>query len=228
MASAPAKTADEISSTMKHLLERVREGEVADQVAQTGRDVASILADATATAAARAEHAWKDSAPLRRDAAKTVRGASHDAASWSSRTWKRRLRPAIEELWGQRTVAVGAAGAAIPASRELVDNTAVRLGLKRREERHWGAFFAGLLIGAAIGAVVAMLSAPKPGRQMRRELVDRARDAGEWTPLFQRTETDNHADAEPPQTSKRGDRETKAQIEDAAAGETSADDLSQA
>lgn len=225
MAIAPARTADEISSAMKQLLERVREGEVAEQVARTGRDVAAILEDATATAAERAERAWKESAPLRKDAAKTVRSASHDAADWSSRTWKRQVRPTLRNLWGQRTVAVGAAGAAVPASRELVNNTAVRLGLKRREGRRWGAFLAGLLIGAAIGAVIAVLSAPKPGRQMRQELVDRARDAGEWTPLFQRPPA--NGGSQPPVTSEGGDRATKAQLRDAAAGEPPVEDVDQ-
>jgi hypothetical protein len=212
MANAPARTADEISSAMKHLLERVRDGEVADQVARTGREVAAILSDAAATAGERAEHAWKDSAPLRRD-----------AASWSSRAWKKNVRPALRDLWGQRTMAMGAAGAAVPAYRELVSSTAVRLGLKRREERHWGAFFMGMLIGAAIGAVLAMLSTPKPGSQIRRQLADKARDAGEWRPLFQRgalEEENNHAGHQPPPpTSRRGTRKTKSQIQDAAAGE---------
>jgi hypothetical protein len=224
MASAPAKTSDEISSAMKHLLERVREGEVAEQAARTGRDVAAILGEAAATAASRADQAWKESAPLRKDAAKAVREARHDAASWSSRTWKRQLRPALKDLWSQRTAAIGAAGAAVPASRELVDSTAVRLGIKRREERRWGAFFAGLLIGAAIGAVVAMLSAPKPGRQMRHQLVQRARDAGEWTPIFQRSPANNHGGARPPATSERGDQTTKAQLTDAAASEPPAEE----
>ena len=78
----------------------------------------------------------------------------------------------------------------------------MRLGVrKRREQRHWAAFFLGLLIGAAVGAVIAMLTTPKPGREMRDELAERARDAAEkareaagstdWVPLFQRPETTN-------------------------------------
>jgi gas vesicle protein len=66
------------------------------------------------------------------------------------------------------------------------------------------AFFLGLLVGAAAGAIVAMLTTPKPGREMRDELADKARDAatrardeaGDWVPLFQREET-NGSPAEP-------------------------------
>jgi gas vesicle protein len=55
-----------------------------------------------------------------------------------------------------------------------------------------------MLIGLAAGAIVAMLTAPKPGREMRDELAIKARDAAEkareaagnaeWVPLFQRAE----------------------------------------
>ena len=71
-----------------------------------------------------------------------------------------------------------AAGAAIPAGKAIVDDTAARIGIKRREERHWGAFFLGLLIGAAIGAIVALLTTPKRGSEMRDDLGAILRAAG--------------------------------------------------
>jgi hypothetical protein len=94
---------------------------------------------------------------------------------------------------------MAAAGAAVPVGRGIVDDAAVRLGLRKRSERrHWMAFFLGLLIGAAAGAVIAILTTPKPGHEMRDELAERARDAAErareaagstdWVPLFQRPE----------------------------------------
>jgi gas vesicle protein len=84
----------------------------------------------------------------------------------------------------------------------------VRLGLRQREERHWGAFFLGLLIGAVGGVIAALLLAPKRGTEMRRELairadevrtelsarademVTKAKDA-DWVPIFQRPEGGN-------------------------------------
>jgi hypothetical protein len=85
---------------------------------------------------------------------------------------------------------LGAAGIAVPASRELAQQARVRLGLKRAEERRWRTFFLGVIMGAIAGAVVALLTAPRPGREMRDELATRAREAannaGEWVPLFQR------------------------------------------
>jgi demethylmenaquinone methyltransferase/2-methoxy-6-polyprenyl-1,4-benzoquinol methylase len=50
---------------------------------------------------------------------------------------------------------MGAAAAAVPVGREMAEETAHRLGWRRREERHWGAFFLGLLLGTAAGAIVA-------------------------------------------------------------------------
>jgi gas vesicle protein len=178
----------------------VLEADVKDQITQRGRELAAAVGDATDAVSTRASEAWRDSAPTRREAEKAVRKASRKAAGWSRRTWRDDLRPSLNQLWNRRSVAIGAAGAAIPAGRELVEDAAVRLGIrKRREERHWAAFFFGMLIGLAAGAIVAMLTAPRPGREMRDELAVKARDAaekareaagsaGEWVPLFERAE----------------------------------------
>jgi hypothetical protein len=134
------------------------------------------------------------------------------------------MQPGIGRLWNNRTAALGAAGAALPVARELIDDAAVRIGLRRRrEQRHWGAFFIGILIGAAGGVIAAMLTAPKPGREMRDELagtakeaatrarevasrageevVTRAREAaasaGEWVPIFQRPDAVSDLNGEP-------------------------------
>jgi gas vesicle protein len=127
--------------------------------------------------------------------------ASGDAARWSEQTWRRALRPALKDLWSRRTLAIGAAGAAVPAGRELIDTAAARLSRRQREERHWGVFFLGLVLGVAAGAIAALLTAPKRGSEMRRELTvrademrqeiaSRAKDA-EWVPIFQRDEVTN-------------------------------------
>ena len=197
--------ADEVSTTVRSMVEKVLEADVKDQITQRGRELAAAVGEATDAVSTRASEAWRDSAPTRREAEKAVRKAGRRAAGWSSRTWRRDLRPSLNQLWNRRSVAIGAAGAAIPAGRELVEDAAVRLGIrKRREERHWAAFFFGMLIGLAAGAIVAMLTAPKPGREMRDELAVKARDAaekareaagsaGEWVPLFQRPEVNGEA-----------------------------------
>lgn len=188
MATAPSRTADDISQSVRSLVDKVIEADVTERAARASRDVAAVLADATSTAADRAGDAWKESAPSRREAAKAVRRASLDTAKWWNRTWRKEIQPGARDLWKRRSVALGAAGVAIPASREIIDDAAVRLGLKQREERHWGAFFLGLIVGAAVGALVAMLTTPKPGTEMREELATKAREAGEWVPIFQRDE----------------------------------------
>jgi gas vesicle protein len=200
--------ADEVSTTVRSMVEKVLEADVKDQITQRSRELAAAVGDATDAVSTRASEAWRDSAPTRREAEKAVRKASRRAAGWSRRTWRDELRPSLGQLWNRRSVAIGAAGAAIPAGRELVEDAAARLGIrKRREERHWAAFFFGMLIGLAAGAIVAMLTAPKPGREMRDELAVKARDAaekareaagtaGDWVPLFQRGEANGEATEE--------------------------------
>jgi hypothetical protein len=198
MATGPSTTAEDLADNIRAMVDRMVDAEFTKQLARRGREVTAVLAERAQEMGEAAAEAWDDSAPARRDAAKRVNRASRDAAKWSDRTWRRSVRPAIRDLWKRRTLAIGAAGAAVPASRELLETAAERLGVQRREERHWGAFFLGLIIGAIGGAIVALLTAPKPGREMRRELGERAdvvreelaaraRDA-EWVPLFERGE----------------------------------------
>jgi gas vesicle protein len=191
--------ADEVPTRVRSIVEKVLEADVTDQITKRGQELARAVSQATDSVSQRAEEAWHDSAPQRRDAQKAARIASRDAMRWGRRTWQRDVGPSLRDLWGRRTAAMAAAGVAIPAGRELIDDAAVRMGIrKRREQRHWTAFFLGLLIGAAAGAVVAMLTTPKPGREMRDDLAERAREAAErareaagssdWVPLFQRPE----------------------------------------
>jgi gas vesicle protein len=202
--SPAARTADDIADNIRSLIDRLVEAKFTQEMAKRGQDAAETLAE-------RGTEAWRDSRPLRRDAAKRLARATDDAAKWSDQTWRRQLRPMLKDLWKQRTIAAGAAGAAVPAGKEIVDTAAARLGIRRRqEERHWGAFFLGLLLGAAAGAIIALLTTPKRGDEMRHELgtkadelATKARD--EWVPLFQTGETN-------------GDSETRAE----AIGEPSA------
>lgn len=198
--------ADEVSTRVRSVVEKLLEADVTDQIARRGREIAAAVADATETVSARANDAWRDSEPQRREAEKAARRAGKDAVKWSRRTWKQDLNPTLRDLWKRRTVAMGAAGAAIPAGQQLVEDAAVRLGIRKQSDRrHWTAFFLGLIVGAAAGALVAMLTAPKPGREMRDELAEKARDtatrarneAGDWVPLFQREGT-NGSSAEAP------------------------------
>jgi len=179
MPTGPASTADDITDNIRTLIDRMVDAKFTQEMAKRGTD------------------AWRDSGPLRRDAAKALSQATDEAAKWSDTTWRTSLRPLLKELWSRRTLAIGAAGAAVPAGRELVDTAAARLGVReRRERRHWGAFFLGLLVGAAAGAIAAMLTTPKPGSEMRRELTTRADELAakakdDWVPIFERAATGN-------------------------------------
>ena len=222
MPTGPARTADDITDTIRALVDRVADAKLTQEVARRGQDVADLLAE-------RGGDAWRDSRPLRRDAAKRVSRAADDATKWSDRTWRTALRPTLKDLWNRRTVAIGAAGAAVPASRELVETAAARLGLKQREERHWGAFFLGMLIGAALGAIAALLTTPKRGSEMRQELGTKAEELAtrakdDWVPMFQREETNGHGADTPPGETLPGERlsgtdfeEQEATLQEAAA-----------
>lgn len=206
MPTGPASTADEIADSIRSLIDRVSDAKLTQELSKRGQDVAGLLAERGTDVGERASDVWRETRPLRRDAAKQVSRATGDAAKWSDRTWRTSLRPALQDLWKRRTIAIGAAGAAVPAGRELVDSAAVRLGIREREERHWGAFFLGLVVGAAAGAIVALLTTPKRGSEMRQELgaradevrseiSSRAKDV-EWVPMFQRDEATNGNPAE--------------------------------
>ena len=197
MPTGPASTADEIAETIRTLIDRVSDAKLTQEMARRGQEVAGIVAERGADVGDRASEAWRDSRPLRRDAAKRASRAGAEAARWSDRTWKSSVRPMLKDLWNRRTVAIGAAGAAVPAAQELVDSAAVRLGLRERQERrHWGAFFLGLLFGAAAGAIIATAhdaearqrDAPRAGGkadEVRSEISASAKEA-EWVPIFQK------------------------------------------
>lgn len=195
MPTGQARTADEIADNIRSLVDRMVDAKITQEMTKRGQELAAILTE-------RGNEAWRDSRPVRQDAAKRLSRAANDTAEWSDRAWRRSIRPALRDAWKRRTLAIGAAGAAIPAGRELVDTAADRIGLRRREERHWGAFFLGLILGAAAGAVIAMLTTPKRGSEMRRELGVRAdeiatRAKDEWVPIFQREGTTNGSGIEP-------------------------------
>ena len=172
MPTSPARTADDIADTISTLIDRVVEAKFTQEMAKRGQDVAGLLAERGAEVGDLANDAWRDSQPVRRDAAKPPGDARRTRPrSGPSTRGASRCGRCSRTCGSQRALAIGAAGAAVPAGRELVDTAAERLGLRqRREERHWGAFFLGLLLGAAAGAIVALLTAPKRGDEMRQEL----------------------------------------------------------
>ena len=193
--------ADQVSTKAKSFVERMLDPEIQEQLTQRGRAFAEAINAAAETASGRAATTWRDAEPVRRQAA----SAGREALRWGSRTWSREMQPSLRRLWSRRAVALTTAGAAVPAARELIDDAAIRLGIRRRREaRHWGSFFAGLVLGAIAGAIAAILTAPKAGSEIRDELAGTARDAatrakevagrareaaasaGEWVPIFQR------------------------------------------
>lgn len=208
--------ADQVSTKIPSLLERLFDPTTQKHIAKRGRAIATAVGEAAETASEQASAAWRDAEPMRQDAAR----AGRDALRWGERRWRSDVQPGISRLWSRRTAAIGAAGAAVPIAKELFDDAAVRLGIRhRKEERHWGAFFVGMLLGAVAGIVAAMLTAPKAGRQMRdelavtakatakdaavmaRDVAARAREAaataGEWVPIFQRPDGAIDANGEP-------------------------------
>ena len=183
MPTSTARTADDITESIRALVDRLADAKLTHELAKRGHDVAEEVGSF-------ADDAWRDTKPMRRDARKRFQRAVVDASKWSDRTWRKSVRPAIKDLWKQRTVAMSAAGAAVPAAGAVIDDAAIRLGVKR-ERRHWTAFFLGLLVGAAAGAIAALLTAPKRGSEIRDELGTRAEELAtkardEWVPIFER------------------------------------------
>lgn len=168
-------------------MDRMARKDVPEEVAQRGQALADAIAQAAEEAAQRASIAWRESQPVRREVARTIERQGRQVGKWSRQVWRQDIGPGLRRAWNRRTVALGAAGAAVPAGRQLIEEAASELGLRPRQDRHWGSFFAGILIGALTGALVAILTAPKSGRETRDELATRAREAaeaaGEWIPV---------------------------------------------
>jgi len=175
------------SDEWEAFMDRIARKDVPDEVAQRGQALADAIAQAAEEAGQRASLAWRESRPVRRDVAQAFERQGRQLGKLSRQVWSQDIRPGLKRAWNRRTVALGAAGAAVPAGRQLIEDAAAELGLRPRQDRHWGAFFAGILIGALTGVLVAILTAPKPGRETREELTTRAREvaeaAGEWIPV---------------------------------------------
>jgi hypothetical protein len=146
--------------------------------------IAEAITQAAEEAAERASIAWRESQPARHDAAKAIERQGREIGKWWRHAWRHDIRPNLRRAWNRRTVAIGAAGAAVPA---MIEDAAVELGLKPRQERHWAAFLFGIAVGATAGVVIALLTAPKSGAETREEIVTKAKDAaevaGEWIPV---------------------------------------------
>jgi len=81
MASQPSKTADELTTAIRSLVDKALESQTREQIAARGREVAAAIAGTAGTAAGRASDiandVWRDSASQRREAAKTARRSSN-------------------------------------------------------------------------------------------------------------------------------------------------------
>jgi YtxH-like protein len=233
MTSVSTRNADELTTAIKSLVDRALESQVREQVASRGREMAAAIAESAGSVAGRASEAageaWRETSPRREEAAKAAGRLGTDALHWTQETWGSQLGPALRTAWRRRAAALGAAGGALPISKELVDQARVRLGIQRREERRWRIFFLGVIVGGIAGALVAILTAPRPGRETRDRLATAARDAaegaGDWAPLFQRpaVEAPTHEDdsgngARPEATDLQADAAEAARQEDASAG----------
>jgi gas vesicle protein len=201
LAADPSRTTDELATAIRSLVDKALQARTREQIAARGRELATAIAGsaggAAESASVMAGEAWRDSAPQRKEAAKSARKMSRKALAWSRGTWNRRVGPAVRDAWDGRAAALAAAGVAVPTSRELAKQAQKRLRLQRHEERRWRTFFLGVILGAIGGAIVALLTAPRPGREVRDELAHRAdefahrareaaNNASEWAPLFQR------------------------------------------
>ena len=67
--------ADEPSTRVRSMVEKLLEADMADQLAQRSREIAVAVSEASDAVTHRAEEAWQDSAPQRREAEKAARHA---------------------------------------------------------------------------------------------------------------------------------------------------------
>ena len=95
MASQPSKTADELTTAIRSLVDKALESQTREQIAARGREVAAAIAGTAGTAAGRASDiandVWRDSASQRREAAQTAERMRRDALKWGRRAWLKQL-----------------------------------------------------------------------------------------------------------------------------------------
>ena len=69
--------AEEASTRVRSMVEKLLEADMADQISQRSREIAEAVSQASDNVAHRAEEAWKESEPQRREAEKAGAGMYH-------------------------------------------------------------------------------------------------------------------------------------------------------
>ena len=212
--STTTPTKESLSAEIRALVDRLAQSDLPDQVAQRGRELAEVLADVAEESATRAGEAWRESAPMRSEAEKAARAYGREAARWTGRTWRTSIQPRVRDLWRRRVVAYSAAGAAVPVGKELFSEATKGLGRRSEPDRHWGAFFFGLLLGAVAGAAAALLTTPQTGQATRSTLAEKAREAtmsvDDWRSVFQRSSEQANETIAPPTKATKATKASEA------------------
>src|SRR5438105_4742005 len=93
MASQPAKTADDLTTAIRSLVDKALESQTREQIAARGREVAAAIAETAGTAAERASEiandVWRESAPQRREAETPRRTQASGSRSSSAKRSRR-------------------------------------------------------------------------------------------------------------------------------------------
>ena len=150
--------------------------------------------------------AWRESRPMRRDAAKRM--SSRDRATRRAgrdQTWRKTIRPALRDLWKRRTRRAWAPPArrSRPAASWSTRPPCASASARSARSATGAPSSSGCCWAPIAGAIAALLLAPKRGEEMRRELGERADEVAqevasradeiatkakdaEWVPIFQR------------------------------------------
>ena len=100
MASQPSKTADELTTAIRSLVDKALESQTREQIVARGREVAAAIAETAGTAAERASEiandVWRESAPQRREAVKEAVRLRRDAFKWGRKAWLNQLRMRVQ------------------------------------------------------------------------------------------------------------------------------------
>ena len=81
MPTGTARTADDITESIRTLVDRLADAKLTHELAKRGHDVAEEVGSFAEEVGSRADEAWRESKPMRRDARK----AAH-ARSWMPRS----------------------------------------------------------------------------------------------------------------------------------------------
>jgi gas vesicle protein len=188
---------------MENVMNRTRDEMQYMQPSRTGKTFANIVIGTLVGAGAALLFAPKSGQQIRKDIAEQAHLISDQASKFSNEAAKMARQKAEKAQKQVERAQKQVARTQMPDLREINF---------RKKENNTGKWIAGIAIGSMIGAAIALLYAPKSGRQMREQLRREADELGSRATHMAR-ETADQARSKAKEMAKEAEGEMKRQKE---------------